>query len=97
MVHKNIWPSNGVAYASHVIKKSRWQWTEAVGEGVTDFPAIAKALKGINYSGRAAVELAFDHASCLPRERRLEIQQDYVRKGLWVVDDFGHNCSANKL
>jgi len=36
------------------------KWTEAVGEGVTDFPAIAAALKEINYSGRAAIELAFE-------------------------------------
>lgn len=36
------------------------EWTEAVGEGVMDFPAIAAALKEINYTGRAAIELAFE-------------------------------------
>jgi sugar phosphate isomerase/epimerase len=41
-------------------QKADGKWTEAVGEGVTDFPAIAKALKDINYKGKAAVELAFD-------------------------------------
>jgi sugar phosphate isomerase/epimerase len=36
------------------------KWTEAVGEGAMDFPAIANALKEINYNGRAAIELAFE-------------------------------------
>lgn len=36
------------------------KWTEAVGEGVMDFPAIATALREINYKGRAAIELAFE-------------------------------------
>lgn len=41
-------------------QKADGKWTEAVGEGTTDFPAIARALKKINYKGRAAIELAFD-------------------------------------
>lgn len=36
------------------------KWSEAVGEGVMDFKGIAAALKKINYSGMAAVELAYD-------------------------------------
>lgn len=36
------------------------KWTEAVGDGIMDFPAIAAALKEINYTGRAAIELAFE-------------------------------------
>lgn len=36
-------------------QKADGKWTEAVGEGVIDFPAIAKALKEINYSGRAGI------------------------------------------
>jgi sugar phosphate isomerase/epimerase len=36
------------------------KWTRALGEGVTDFPAIARALERVNFSGRAAVELAFE-------------------------------------
>jgi sugar phosphate isomerase/epimerase len=41
-------------------QNSEGKWTEAVGEGVMDFPAIAKALREINYNGRAAIELAFE-------------------------------------
>lgn len=36
------------------------KWTRVVGEGVTDFPAIAQALKELNFKGRAAIELAFE-------------------------------------
>lgn len=34
-------------------------WTEYVGQGVTDFAAIATALKAQNFKGSAAIELAF--------------------------------------
>lgn len=36
------------------------KWVKTVGEGVTDFPAILQALKDVNFSGRAAIELAFE-------------------------------------
>ena len=36
------------------------KWTEYVGEGVTDFPAIAQALKAQSFRGSAAIELAFE-------------------------------------
>lgn len=36
------------------------KWSEALGDGVTDFAAIAKALKKVNFNGMAAVELAYD-------------------------------------
>jgi sugar phosphate isomerase/epimerase len=56
------------------------KWTEALGEGVTDFPGIAKALRAINYKGRAAVELSFDR----PPERTIEedwrLSRQYVKK-----------------
>jgi sugar phosphate isomerase/epimerase len=34
-------------------------WTEYVGQGVTNFAAIADALRAVNFRGRAAIELAF--------------------------------------
>lgn len=34
-------------------------WTEYVGQGVTNFAAIAEALRSVNFRGRAAIELAF--------------------------------------
>jgi sugar phosphate isomerase/epimerase len=35
-------------------------WTEYLGQGVTNFPAIAAALRANHFKGRAAVELAFE-------------------------------------
>jgi sugar phosphate isomerase/epimerase len=56
------------------------QWTEAVGQGVIDFPAIAKALKEINYKGKAAVELAYDKPPVNPVRENWKISRDYVQK-----------------
>lgn len=61
-------------------QKADGKWTEAVGEGVTDFPAIAKALKEINYSGRAAVELAFDDPPLRPVREDWKLSREYVTK-----------------
>lgn len=56
------------------------KWTEAVGEGVTDFPAIAKALKEINYQGKAAIELAFDQPPVHPVKEDWKKSRAYVHK-----------------
>ncbi len=56
------------------------KWTEYVGEGVTDFPAIAKTLKDINYTGKAAIELAFDEPPKNPVKEDWKTSLDYVRK-----------------
>ncbi len=56
------------------------KWTEVVGEGVTDFPAIAKALKNINYHGKAAIELAFDTPPVNPIREDWKMSLEYVRK-----------------
>ncbi len=56
------------------------KWTETVGEGVTDFPAIAKALREINYKGRAAIELAFDEPAKNPVTEDWKKSREYVRK-----------------
>ncbi|HVG40549.1 MAG TPA: sugar phosphate isomerase/epimerase [Chitinophagaceae bacterium] len=56
------------------------KWTEAVGEGVIDFPAIAKALKQMKYKGRAAVELAFDSPPLRPAKEDWKISRNYVKK-----------------
>lgn len=56
------------------------KWTECLGEGVTDFPAIAKALKEINYNGKAAIELAFDEPPKNPVCEDWKISRDYVKK-----------------
>ncbi len=59
------------------------KWTEAVGEGVMDFPAIAKALKEINYNGRAAIELAFEGPPVN------EVRESWKKSRAYVKEVFG--------
>lgn len=57
-------------------------WTEYVGQGGTDFPAIAHALRSGNFQGRAAVELALP-ANYVPKYPLTEDWKrsiDYVRR-----------------
>ena len=56
------------------------KWTEYLGQGVTDFSAIAKALKEIDYKGRAAIELAFDEPPKNPVKEDWKISREYVQK-----------------
>ncbi len=56
------------------------KWTEALGEGVIDFPAIAKALKEINFTGKAAIELAFDKSPVHPVREDWKKSRQYVKK-----------------
>lgn len=59
-------------------QKANGKWTEALGEGVTDFKAIAKALKAANFSGRAAVELAYDAKPANPTAENWKKSREYV-------------------
>jgi sugar phosphate isomerase/epimerase len=54
------------------------KWTERLGEGSTDFKAIAKALKDINYDRKAAVELAFESAPVHPVKESWKLSREYV-------------------
>lgn len=56
------------------------KWTEAVGEGVTNFGAIAKALNEIAYKGKAAIELAFDTPPVRPVRENWKKSREYVQK-----------------
>jgi sugar phosphate isomerase/epimerase len=56
------------------------QWTEAVGEGVTDFPAIARALKETDFRGEAAIELASDVPPVKPMRENWKTSREYVKK-----------------
>jgi len=60
-------------------------WTEYVGEGVTDFPAIAQALRSVNFRGRAAVELAFP-PHFVPK---YPLSEDWKRSREYVDTVFG--------
>jgi sugar phosphate isomerase/epimerase len=57
-------------------------WTEYLGQGSTDFPAIAAALKAINYQGRAAVELAWPDkfVPTQPLSKSWKDSRKFVRK-----------------
>ncbi len=61
-------------------QKADGKWTEAVGEGVTDFPTIAAALQKVNFKGRAAIELAFDNPPVNPVKEDWKKSRDYVSK-----------------
>jgi sugar phosphate isomerase/epimerase len=54
------------------------KWTERLGEGSTDFKAIAKALKDINYDRKAAVELAFESTPVHPVRESWKLSREYV-------------------
>lgn len=56
------------------------KWTEAVGDGIIDFPAIAKALHEINYNGRAGIELAFDAPPVNEVKESWKKSRAYVKK-----------------
>ena len=56
------------------------KWTEYVGEGVTDFPAIARALKESGFKGEAAIELASDTPPQNPMKENWKTSREYVRK-----------------
>lgn len=60
-------------------------WTEYVGQGTTDFPAIAKALKAQNFNGNVAVELAF------PKDYKPvnSLKEDWKRSRQHVKKVFG--------
>ncbi len=72
--------ANKIVYMHIRDQYANGKWTEAVGEGVTNFPAIAKALKEINYSGKAAVELAFDEPPVRAVKEDWKISREYVQK-----------------
>jgi sugar phosphate isomerase/epimerase len=60
-------------------------WTEYVGQGVTDFPAIAAALRSVSFKGRAAVELAFPKGF-VPKN---PLAEDWKRSREYVKTTFG--------
>jgi len=71
---------NKMVYMHIRDQRADGRWTETVGEGVIDFPAIAKALKEINYNGKAAIELAFDEPPKIPVKEDWKKSREYVRR-----------------
>jgi len=58
------------------------KWSEAVGEGHTDFKAIGRALREIGFSGTAVIELAHERDFKPTRSIResLRLSREFVRK-----------------
>lgn len=59
-------------------------WSEAVGEGAMDYVAIGKALRAVNFSGDAVIELAHerDFKPTRPLRESLKMSRAYVRQTL---------------
>lgn len=60
-------------------------WTEYLGQGTTNYQAIAAALKASNFRGRAAVELAFPD-KFVPAN---PLAEDWKRSRVYVRETFG--------
>ena len=61
------------------------KWTNYLGEGVTDFKAIAKALEAIKYKGDYTIELAYEEPPEHEALRDLKISRDFVHK-VFIAD-----------
>lgn len=60
------------------------RWVEAIGEGDTDFGAIASALSEVDSSGGDIVELAHeqDLKPTRPLRESVKLSREFVRKTL---------------
>lgn len=58
------------------------RWSEALGEGVMDYPAIAAALREIGFRGDCVIELAHEwpYTTTRPLRETLKISRDFVRR-----------------
>jgi len=65
-------------------QKADGKWSEAMGEGCTDFVAIGKALHDIHFAGHAVIELAHESSfhPTRPLRESLKISREFVRKAL---------------
>jgi sugar phosphate isomerase/epimerase len=60
--------------------KADKSWTEAIGEGVIDFPGIAQALKDARFKGSAAIELSFEGTPVRTLKDNLKLSRNYIRE-----------------
>lgn len=63
-------------------QKASGEWTRSLGEGVTDFQAIAKALERKGFKGQAAIELAFEEPPTG------SVRQEWVKSTAFVREVF---------
>jgi sugar phosphate isomerase/epimerase len=61
-------------------------WSEAIGEGIMDHKAIARALRKHGYQGDITIELAFpgDFKPTRPLRESWKMSRDYVRRTMGV-------------
>ena len=60
------------------------RWSEALGEGDMDYPAIATALREIHFQGDVIIELAHEQRfkSTRPLRESLKISRQFVQHAL---------------
>ena len=65
-------------------QKADGTWSEAMGEGTTDFKAIGKALHDVHFAGHAIIELAHESSFIPTRPIResLKMSREFVRQTL---------------
>ncbi|MBM3957714.1 MAG: sugar phosphate isomerase/epimerase, partial [Gemmatimonadetes bacterium] len=58
------------------------RWVESVGEGDTDFAAIAGALREVGFEGVASIELAWesDFEPTRPLRESLKMSREHIRQ-----------------
>jgi sugar phosphate isomerase/epimerase len=65
-------------------QKADGTWSEAMGEGSTDFVAIGKALHDVHFAGHAVIELAHESSfrPTRPIRESLKMSREFVRQTL---------------
>ncbi|HXQ80589.1 MAG TPA: sugar phosphate isomerase/epimerase [Opitutaceae bacterium] len=65
-------------------QKKDGRWSEALGEGDTDYVAIGRALHEINFAGDAVIELAHEHdfKPTRPLGESFKMSREFVRRTL---------------
>jgi len=75
-------------HSTHIVfmhlrdQKADGSWSEAMGQGITDFAAVGKELHKMGYSGDMAIELAHEKnfARTRPLRESLKMSREYVRR-----------------
>ena len=75
-------------HSAHIVfmhlrdQKADGAWSEAMGEGITDFAAVGKELHKMGYAGDMAIELAHERnfARTRPLRESLKMSREYVRR-----------------
>ena len=71
-----------IVYAHLRDRKADGVWSEAMGEGTTDYAAIGRAFREVHFEGDVAIELAHPRGfqPTRPLRESLKMSREYVRK-----------------